>query len=229
MTVLGQIVLLTGKDLRIELRTRQTVGLVITLGLLIVTVLGLGLAPEGKLGGYAAPAVLWVAYLFGGVLIFEKTMDKERRDGAMAGLMMAPIDRGVIFLAKLLSNLALLGFLAVVIALFAIVLFGLDLSAAPGGFAGVMAMSLLGFAAVGTLFSALTSSTRLSGGLLAMLVFPIAIPLVIASTSVLNRLFASKPAAGDDGTFLTALGVLVAFDVVFLVVSWLIFEVVLEP
>ncbi|HVT87339.1 MAG TPA: hypothetical protein VHD56_00675, partial [Tepidisphaeraceae bacterium] len=95
---------------------------------------------------------------------------------------------------------------------------------APMTFASVMSLSILGFATVGTLFSAIVSSTRLQGGLLAMMVFPIALPLVIASTQMLLGAFRDGNAPGTSG-----LGILLAFDVIFLVVSWLVFERVLEP
>lgn len=220
---LSQLLALIGKDLRIESRSRQTLGLVVVLGLLIIVVLGLGLnARSAK--GFSATAVLWVAYLFSGVLCFEKTMGVERNDGAIAGLLMAPVDRGVIFIAKLISNLVLMLAVAAVVTPAGILFFSFDLSAAPAAFAVVMSLSILGFAAVGTLFAAMVSSTRLQGGLLAMMVFPVALPLVIASTQLLLRVFREGQAlaAGD-------LGVIVAFDVVFLVASWLLFEWVLEP
>src|SRR5215471_7855270 len=105
---LRQIALLAGKDLRIESRSRQTLGLVIVLGLLIIVVLGLGLGATNNVAGFSATAVLWVAYLFSGVLCFEKTMAVERNDSALAGLLMAPLDRGMIYLSKLASNLVLM-------------------------------------------------------------------------------------------------------------------------
>jgi heme exporter protein B len=222
--VLRQTVSLTAKDLRIEARGRQTVGLVTVLGVLIVTVLGLGLGPQRRMVGADATAVLWVAYLFAGVLCFEKTMSVEREEGALAGLLMAPVDRGIIYLSKLFSNLILMLGLAAVITPVAVLLFGFDLSAAPFGFASVVAISMVGFAAVGTLFSAAVSSTRLQGGLLALLAFPITLPLVIASTRLLVGMFRDGEPLGG-----MALVILVSFDVVFLVVSWVIFECVLEP
>jgi heme exporter protein B len=87
-----------------------------------------------------------------------------------------------------------------------------------------MALSILGFAAVGTLFAAMVSSTRLQGGLLAMMIFPITLPLVMVSTQLLMKTFRDGIAPSFG-----AVGVLVAFDVIFLVVSWLVFEWVLEP
>ena len=221
---LSQISLLVAKDLRIEARGRQTVGLVVVLGILIVVVLGLGLGTTNNVAGFNATAVLWVAYLFSGVLCFEKTMAVERNDAALTGLMLAPMDHNVIYLAKLASNLIPMLAVALVVTPAGVLFFGFDLSAAPMMFAGVMALSIIGFAAVGTLFSAVVSSSRLQGGLLAMMIFPIALPLVVASTQMMVRTFRDGLAPGATG-----IGILIAFDAIFLVVSWLVFEWVLEP
>jgi heme exporter protein B len=221
---LRQITLLVLKDLRIEARTRQTLGLVVVLGILIVTVLGLGLGAEQLAADHVAPAVLWVAYLFAGVLCFEKTMAVERHDGAMAGLLLAPVDRGVLYLAKLISNLVMMLAIALVITPVAVLLFGFDLSAAPGQFVLIMGLSMVGFAAVGTLFAAAVSSSSLQGGLLAIAIFPIALPLVIASTQMLVGLFRDGRTIAGPG-----LAIIVAFAVIYLVISWLVFELVLEP
>jgi heme exporter protein B len=222
---LRHVGLLVAKDLRIEARTRQTIGLVVVLGVLIVVVLGLGLGTQQpQRAGLDATAVLWTAYLFSGVLCFEKTMGVERGDAALAGLMMAPVDRGVIFVAKFLSNLALMACVAGVITLAGVIFFSFDLSAAPGQFALIMSLGMVGFAAVGTLFSAVVSSSRLQGGLLALTIFPLALPLVIASTQLLLRVFRDGERAGGQ-----ALAVIVAFDLIFLTASWVLFERVLEP
>jgi heme exporter protein B len=219
-----QIGLLVAKDLKIEARSRQTVGLVVVLGILIVVVLGLGLGAQQGGAGLAATAVLWTAYLFSGVLCFEKTMGVERGDAALAGLMMAPLDRSVIFVAKLVSNLALMACVTTVVTLAGVLFFSFDLSAAPGQFALVMSLGMIGFAAIGTLFSAVVSSSRLQGGLLALTVFPLALPLVIASTQLLLRIFRDGERAGGQ-----ALAVIVAFDLMFLAASLVLFEWVLEP
>ena len=225
--VLAQVATLTAKDLRIEGRTRQTMGLVLVLGILIISVLGLGLGQMPReLSRSFTPAILWVAYLFAGVLCFEKTMAVERQDGALAGLLLAPIDRGVIYASKLLSNLVLMLAVAAVITPVGILFFQFDLSPAPGGFVAIIVIAMIGFAAVGTLFAALVSSTRLQGGLLAMVIFPVILPLVIASTQQMNTIFREGSTETIGGT---GLAILVAFDAIFLVTSWLVFELVLEP
>ena len=220
---LSHILLLAGKDLKIQARTRHTFGLIAVLGVLIVVVLGLGLGPQADVRGFSATAVLWVAYLFSGVLCFEKTMAVERNDDALAGLLLAPIDRSLIYAAKLLANLALMAAVSAVVTPIGVLFFSFDLSAAPLTFAGVIAASMVGFAAVGTLFAAVVSSTRLQGGLLAMMIFPIALPLVIVSTRAMTAVF-------RDGRPIdrSTLGVLLAFDAIFLAVGWVVFDLVLE-
>jgi len=220
---LRHIAMLTIKDLRIEARGRQTIGMVVVLATLIVVVLALGLSAGTVRSGLTATAILWVAYLFGGVLVFEKTMAVERYDDALAGLLLAPIDRGAIFAAKLIANLILMFAMALVVTPVAIVLFHFDLSAAPGAFALVMVLSLIGYAAIGTLFAALTSSARMPGGFLAMLVFPVTLVVVLTSTRILYQLFEHQEPLGGSGV-----AILIAFDVIFLIISWLVFEIVLE-
>ncbi len=224
-TTIRQIGVLLMKDVRIEARAKQTIGLVVILGVLIVVVLGLGLGEStAARAGFSATSVLWVAYLFGGTLCFEKTMEIERTDDALAGLLLAPIDRGVIYLAKLLANLLLMATLSLVITPLAIVLFRFNLGMPIWEFALVIGLGLIGFAIVGTLFAAVVSSSRLRGGLLAMVVFPLTLPVVIITTQLLRARLAEGGSIDLNGV-----AMLVLFDVIFLVVSWMVFDLVLEP
>ena len=222
---LKTISILVRKDLRVQARARHAIALVLVLGLLIIVVLGLGLSQGGKISGLAPLASLWIAYLFGGVIAFEKSMVMEHSDDALAGLLLAPIDRGAIYISKLITNLVLMAMLAVVITPAAVVLFRYDLGDHLGAFAAIIGLGMLGFAALGTLFSAATSSTRLQGGLLPLLVFPLSLPLIIMTTQMMRKLFEE----GDAEISSLGLGSLVAFDVIFVVMGWLIFEFLLEP
>src|SRR5690606_8326712 len=103
---------------------------------------------------------------------------------------------GAIFAAKLLVNLALLLALAFVVTPVAVAIFRFDLSAAPFAFVRITVLSMIGFAAVGTLFAAVTSSSRPQGGLLALLVFPVCLPLVLASSRHMLDRFAGAPERG---------------------------------
>ncbi len=114
--------------------------------------------------------------------------------------------------------------LVVVITPVGLVLFRFNLSDHPYGFAITMSLGMLGYAAIGTLFSAATSSSSLQGGLLAMLVFPLTLPVVITSTLIMKQLFREGGELNLNG-----LAILAAFDIVALVGSWIVFELVLEP
>ena len=220
------MLILAAKDLRTEARTRSSTGVLVVLGILIVTVLALGLGPARATAGGAgsAAAILWVACLFAGVLCFDRTMALERHDDALAALLMAPVGPGALFGAKLLANLALLGVLACVVTPVAVLFFGLDLSSAPVSSAAVMALSLVGFAALGTLFSAVSSAPAAPAGLLGLLILPLCLPLVLVSTRQLMDRLGSQPPQSAAG-----FGVLIAFDVIALAAGWLLFEAILEP
>ncbi len=219
-----QLACLVFKDLRIEARSRQTLGLMVMLGVLVVVVLALGLGPQQVQSPALATSVLWVACLFGGVLCFEKTMAIEREDGALAAVLLAPVDRGVLYLAKLISNLLLMAVLALVVMPVAVVLLQFDLGPHLGWFVALMALSFVGFAALGTMLAAATGGSRLQGGLLAIVVLPACLPLIVTTTQLSVRMFAEGLAPTAS-----ALGVLIAFDAIFLVVCWLVFELVVEP
>lgn len=218
MNAIRDIALLAAKDLRVEVRGRHCLPLLCVLAVLLVTVLGLA-APSGS--GLAPGAVLWVACLFGGALCFEKTMAADQRDDALAALLLTPVDRGVIFIARWLVNLLLLSVVAAVVTGAAVLMLRMRVEGSPVAFARVVLLGLAGFAAVGTLFSAVAVSSRLGSGLLAALIFPMCLPIVLVSSRLLGG-------AGAEGPAGTGESLLVAFDVVFVAVGWLTFELVLE-
>lgn len=220
MSFLRGATAIIGKDLRLELRTRRTAGLVIVLGLLIVTVLGLGLRP-GE-GGRGAAAILWVAYLFSGMLCFERTMSVEREDNALAALVLSPAGPGALYAAKLVANLVMILAVAAVATPVGVAFFGLDLAAPPAQLLAVLGLSLLGLAAVGTLFSAAVSGRR-AGGALPLLVLPLLLPLVLVSTAQLAALESGQSAAP------AAMPVLLAFDAIFVTAGWMAYEHILDP
>jgi heme exporter protein B len=210
MSTLRLIALLVAKDLRAEARSWQTLGLLIVIGLLIVTVLGI--TGEGGRGS----AALWTAYLFSGALCFERTMAVERRDDALAALILSPLTRGAMYAAKAATNLCMLLALVAIVTPVGLVFFGMSLRCTPATAAAALLLSMVGYAAAGTLFSAV--STRGSGpaGLVPLLVFPLTLPLVIASASLLDGRGGSLP-------------ILIAFDLIFIAGGWLASELLLEP
>jgi heme exporter protein B len=208
------------KDLLIELRTKETLALLLMLGLLILLVLSFAFDPTSALRRAAAPGVLWVALIFAGVLGINRSLLYERENDCLQGLLLGPIDHGTIYLAKTLANLIFMMAANLVVVPAFIFFFNLPLWTTITSLAPVLLLGLLGFAAIGTLFAAVSLRTRAREVMLPLLMLPLASPLIIACVQ------ASAALLRGDG--LAAVGhwinLLCAFDTVFLVVGWLAFE-----
>lgn len=212
------------KDLRIELRTKETVTSLLMLGLLILLMLSFAFDPRTEVGQAAAGGVIWVAIVFAGVLGINRSLLRETEQSCMEGLLLAPVDRGTIYLAKTAGNLiVLLGAELVVVPVF-ILFFNLPFLGTIARLAPVLLLGLLGFAAIGTLFAAVSLRTRAREVMLPLLMLPLATPLLLACVQASTALLRSESIAEVTNW----LGLLIAFDVVFLVVGWLGFEYVIE-
>ncbi len=212
------------KDLQIELRTKETLASLLLLGLLILLVLSFAFDPTSELRATAAPGVIWVAVIFAGTLGMNRSLLHEREHDCLHGLLLAPLDRGTIFLAKTAGNLLfMLAAECVVVPTF-VFFFNLPLGFTVLRLAPVLLLGLLGFAAIGTLFAAISLRTRAREVMLPLLMLPLAAPLFIAAIQTSAQLLAGE----SLGAVTHWLHLLAAFDAVFLVVGWLSFEYVVE-
>jgi heme exporter protein B len=212
------------KDLRIEWRTKETLAALLLLGLLILVVLSFAFDPMSPLREAAAPGVLWVAVVFAGTLGMNRSLLREREQDCMQGLLLAPVDRGAIFLAKTLANFLFMAAAQVVLVPLFVFFFNLPLGTTIGRLAPVVLLGLLGFAAVGTIFAAVSLRTRAREVMLPLLMLPLAAPVIIAGIQASTALLAGAPLAAVAHW----LNLLAAFDAVFLVVGWMAFEYVVE-
>jgi len=223
------------KDLVLELRAKEVLPSMVVLGMLIVLVLRL-VSQVGDLNlGAMGVGALWIAFLFAALLAQERSFAAEQHQDCINGLLLAPIDAGAIYLAKLLVNIVMLGIFEVIIVPLVILAFDLNLA---GGFGRLILVLLLGnlaISSVGTLFSAMVQVSRVRGSLLSILVFAILLPMMVPATFALLITFGINPddMAGTGmvaltGNFRTAVGFLVAFDAIFITASWLLFGFVVQ-
>ena len=212
------------KDLLIELRTKETLSSLLLLGVLILLVLSFAFDPTSDMRTAAAPGVLWVAVIFAGTLGMNRSLLREREHDCLQGLLLAPLDRGTIFLAKTAANaLFMIAAEVLVVPLF-VVFFNLDMASTLFRLAPVLFLGTVGFAAIGTLFAAVSLRTRAREVMLPLLMLPLATPLIIAAIQASTELLDGRP-IGTVARYLNLLG---AFDAVFLVVGWLTFEYAVE-
>ena len=207
------------KDLRIELRSPAGLAAIFVLGLLVLLIFQFAV-PE-KPTPESAAAALWISFVFAGTLGAQRTFLLERDNFCIDGLKTAPIDPAAIFLAKMLGTWITLTILQAVVVPLTAVFFGI-VPVRPLGLALVCVLGNLGFAALATVFAAISVGTRAREIILPLLIFPVLVPLLIAAVKASSVLLGG---AGEAGIWVR---VLVAFDVVFTVTGWLLFEHVLR-
>jgi heme exporter protein B len=212
------------KDLRLEWRQRETLAAICVFGVLVVFLLDFAFQSSGEESLRLLPGVLWIAFAFAGILGFNRSFAAERENACLEGLRLAPIDPGLIYLAKALSNFVFLAVAEVVIVFTASLWYNFSFLPPLKWFACVVFFGTLGYVAVGVTFGAVAANTRMREVMLPVLQFPVIIPIFIgaieATTSALK---------GDSpAQFLSWVKLLIAFSIIFLVLSFLLFEYVLE-
>ena len=172
----------------------------------------------------SVPGLLWVSFLLAGVLGLSKSFGQERENGCIDGLLLTPVNRGVLYLGKMGSNaLFLILLLVLLVPVFAL-LFQAPLDAMIWPLSPVLLGGVLGFCALGTLLGGVTSTLRGKEVLLPLLLFPLITPILIVVVHLTSVILEGGPLADEMGW----IQLLVAGDVVFLMISYLVFDFVME-
>lgn len=212
------------KDIVIELRSRSVILSAITFTLLALTIFFFAWDPTAVASIDLAPGVLWVIFVFVGLLTLHRSFGVEQPTRAIDALVAAPIDREAIFFGKLLANLAFLLLVEVVALPAAAILYNVPIGAYALPLAGIAVLAAVGLVAVGTLFAAMSVNTRLAELLLPLLALPFFVPVILPAAQASARLMSGRPVAEVAGY----IKLLAAFDVVFLVVCTLAYPYTLE-
>ncbi len=221
MNALTRIGAIFAKDVLVELRTRQALLSMTIFSLLTVLLLAFAFEPAAEESVLIGPGLLWIAFAFCGTIGLEHTLSLEREMGGMEALLLAPMDRGIIYLAKLAANTFFM-FLAELLTLpFFVLFFNVNILPVLPDLLLLNLVGTIGFCSVGTLLVALTSQTRLKGVILPVLLFPVIVPLLLAAVEGTGAILRGEPAG-------TPLRILVAFDVIFATTAFLTFGYALE-
>jgi heme exporter protein B len=213
------------KDVRLELRTRESVPAMVLFSLSTFVLFHFALDEEEVSGGLAA-GILWVTLLFAAILGINRLFVSEREEGGFDGFLLAPVDRTSLFVAKATVLFVFLAAVEVfVVAAFAILLLG------PSPFPGLPSLALVllladvGLAVIGTLVAALAVQTRARDLLVPLLALPLSVPLVIAGARACEPLLAADGAEALEPRWLLVLGL---YDLVFGLLAYAIFDFLLE-
>ncbi len=221
MTFLRTAWLVLRKDFAIEVRSWEILTTTLFFASSCVLVFAFAFVKEGRAVEDAAAGILWIAIAFSGTLALGRTFERERYGETLRALLLAPAPRPALYVGKLLGMLALLGIAEALLVPMVAFLFQAALFSRPLLLAGLLAGGTIGFSAVGTLFAAMLVRARSRDVLLPILLYPITIPVIIAGVRGTAALLAEIP---DEATATMWIGILVAFDTVFVTLALWTFE-----
>jgi heme exporter protein B len=212
------------KDLRVEWRNRETLALMCVFGLLLVFLFNFTLETSREESLRTLPVVLWVTFAFVGILGFNRSFAAERENACLEGMALAPVDPGALYLGKMLANIFFLGVTEVIVVIAASLWYNFSFIPSLPWFVLTVLLGTFGYVAVGTIFGAIAANTRMREVMLPVLQFPVAVPIFIAAIQATTGALQGD-AVGDYASWLK---LLLAFNIVFTVLAYLLFEYVLE-
>jgi len=221
---MGQVWAVAAKDLRVELRTRERIAAMGAFVVLTALLFNYAVDRTAVHPREIAAGLIWMTLVLAGLLGLGRTFELEKEDGALQGLLSAPLPREALYLGKVISNAVLLFLVTGVTVLVFGVFFQLEVPGNPLPLAGVLLLGVLGFTALGTLFSGITAGTRMGETLLPVLLFPLLVPLVVFGVSSTASLLAGFPPAEVVGN----LRILGAFTLLALTAGVALFRFIVE-
>ncbi|MBM3939409.1 MAG: heme ABC transporter permease CcmB [SAR202 cluster bacterium] len=210
------------KDAQLEARTRETFTAMAVFAIAVALIFNFAFQVNPRNVALVGPGIAWAAFTFTGVIGINRAFIFEKDRGTLEGLLLAPAGREAVYGGKLLGTLTLM--LIVEALMVPVFLVFYDIALLSWWFVGTAVLATVGFAAVGTVFAAIAVHTRAREVLLPLLFLPIVMPVVVAAVSSTASALAGEGWSGVARWF----SLMVAFDVVFLVVSSLAFEFVVE-
>ncbi len=206
------------KDLYIEFRTKEALSSLLVLIILIILTFTFALDPAA--GRSFAPAILWVTFIFSGLLAVQRAFVIERENGCWHGLLLCPVEPATIYLAKMAGNFLFLAVAQLVLLALLWLFFRLPPARSPATFLAVNFLGIAGFASLSTLFSGISVRMRAREMLLPLLVLPLLVPVVVCAVAATRTLLDPASAEGVANW----VRVLIAIDAIYIVAGWAIFD-----
>lgn len=218
----GAVGTILWKDLKIELQTKEAFSASFVFALMVLVIFNFTLDLTSEEALKMGSGFLWIAFAFGGVLALNRSFALERDENCIQGLQLAPVDPGGIYLGKCLANVVFMLITEIILLPLFAIFFNVDITGRLPYLIGVLILGTVGFSSVGTLFAAIAAHTRMREVILPILLLPITIPVLIAAVET------TAYAIGADTVPYFWFRLLVVYDVIFVTVSFLTFEYVLQ-
>ncbi len=222
MLYFRQVLAILRKDAQIEFRTREATTAMIVFAVMAIVMFNFALRLRVDSLRPLVPGVLWVILVFAGTLGLGRSMASEQTNQCIDGLLLAPCDRSAIFVGKAVANALFTLAIALIVAPLMAILF--DESMLHTGVLLTVVLGVVGYSGAGTLIATMAASTRAREVFLPILLFPLALPLVVAAVVVTSGFLDRLPFE----QFGSWLGVVVAFLVIFWTAGTLLYEFIVE-
>ncbi|MCH2507535.1 MAG: heme exporter protein CcmB [Dehalococcoidia bacterium] len=210
------------KDLLLELKSKDVIISIVSFALLALVIFNFAFGSSSQLASLIAPGAIWVSITFAGVIGLNRLFVIEHDQGSIVGLLLTPVSRDSIYFGKMLSMFVFLTISEIILLPIYAILFNTSITHPI--FLLIVVLGTIGFASLGTLFSAMAVNTRSREIMLPVMFLPIVMPIligsVVASANILDGGGWSDAARG--------IHIIIVFDVLSLVVSPLLFEQIMQ-
>jgi heme exporter protein B len=210
------------KDIQAEYRSLELISAMLVFSLLVIIIFNFALNLDIKMRQTVTAGVLWTTFAFAGTLGLNRSMSVEKDRGCLDGLLLAPVDRSAIYFGKAISNLVFMLVVEVIVLPVYSVLYNTNLF--QPGLLVVILLGSIGYVGVGTLLATMSVQTRTRDILLSILLFPVVLPVLLPAIIASNGFLEGVELA----EILFPIGLLVAYDVIFIAVAFMVFDNVVE-
>jgi heme exporter protein B len=246
MSFLRHAATLAWKDLRVEFRTREIIYMMLFFAAVVVLIFSFAFVAPADEGPSATPqtmsdaaagtvtaaknrevlpnvaaGILWIAVTFSGTLGLGRAFDRERENDTMRALLLSPVDRGAVFLGKALGIAIFMMLVEAAVVPLVGLLFNAPIDRRPGELAALLALVTIGFATVGSVFAATLMRSRAREVLLAVMLYPVMIPALIAGSKGTSAIWMAGPELAVAHFWIKFL---IVFDMIFIMVALWSFE-----
>lgn len=216
------VMAITRKDLSAEWRSRELFTAMLVFSLLVILIFNFALDLNPRIQQEVSAGVLWATFVFAGTLGLNRSMAVEKDRGCLDGLLLAPVDRAAIYFGKVLANLVFMFIVELIVLPVYSILYNINLF--RPGLLLVILLGSIGYTVVGTLLSSMAVQTRTRDVLLPILLFPVVLPVLISAVRASTFFLQGQ----SMDLIWPNLNLLIAFDVIYTAVAYMVFDFVVE-
>lgn len=220
-----QIAAIIKKDIVAELRTKEMVVSMFLFVLLIMVAFHYGFGTTNDFSPFAG-GLIWIAFLFTSLLGLNRSFVHEKDEGCLEGLLLAPVDRPNIFFGKMIGNFIFLTIVEIIAVPLYLVMLNLSIAGSVPMFILAIVLSNIGICTIGTLLSTISINTKMRDMLLPLIYLPLSSPILISAVTATNGIMSGI--TGEEFTpVITAMKILAAYDIMFLLVAYALYDFVI--